>query len=39
VLTGVEADGQPNLQPFHHEATARAVTGVRPRKRGDNGER
>jgi exodeoxyribonuclease VII small subunit len=36
MLTGVEADGQPVLQPFRHEATARAVA-ARPRKRDDSG--
>jgi exodeoxyribonuclease VII small subunit len=39
VLTGLEADGQPSLQPFRHEATARPVSNTRPRKRPDNGER
>jgi exodeoxyribonuclease VII small subunit len=39
VLTGLEADGQPILQPFKHEATARsAVSLARPRKRADEGE-
>jgi exodeoxyribonuclease VII small subunit len=38
LLTGVEPDGQPMLQPFRHEATARAVSG-RPRKRDSDGER
>jgi exodeoxyribonuclease VII small subunit len=39
LLTGLEGDGQPVLQPFRHEATARTVTGSRPRKRDSDGER
>ncbi len=31
ILTGLEGDGQPILQAFKHEATAR-VTASRPRK-------
>jgi exodeoxyribonuclease VII small subunit len=31
VLTGMEGDGQPILQPFKHEATAR-LAASRPRK-------
>ena len=38
MLTGLEADGQPVLQPFRHEATARPVGATRPRKRADSGE-
>ncbi len=37
VLTGVSADGQPTVAPFRHEATARAISSARPRKRGDEG--
>jgi exodeoxyribonuclease VII small subunit len=36
LLTGVEPDGQPVVQPFRHEATARAVNPARPRKRPDS---
>jgi exodeoxyribonuclease VII small subunit len=35
LLTGVGPDGQPALQPFRHEATARAVSPPRPRKRSE----
>jgi exodeoxyribonuclease VII small subunit len=39
VLTGLEADGQPGLQPFKHEATARPPAALaRSRKRGSEGE-
>jgi exodeoxyribonuclease VII small subunit len=39
VLTGLEADGQPILQPFKHEATARPPAGLaRSRKRAAEGE-
>src|SRR5256885_1647076 len=39
VLTGMEADGQPTLQPFKHEATARAPAPYsRVRKRPGEGE-
>jgi exodeoxyribonuclease VII small subunit len=38
LLTGLEPDGQPILQPFRHEATARAASARSP-KRGENGER
>ena len=39
ILTGMEADGQPILQPFKHEATARPAAGLaRPRKRPGDAE-
>jgi exodeoxyribonuclease VII small subunit len=39
VLTGLEGDGQPVLQPFKHEATARPTAGLaRARKRASDGE-
>jgi exodeoxyribonuclease VII small subunit len=39
VLTGLEPDGQPMLQPFKHEATARPPAVLaRARKRAAEGE-
>jgi exodeoxyribonuclease VII small subunit len=38
LLTGMEGDGQPILQPFKHEATARLASSPSRRKRSDDGE-
>jgi exodeoxyribonuclease VII small subunit len=38
LLTGMEGDGGPILQPFKHEATARLAAAPARRKRQDDGE-
>ena len=38
LLTGAESDGQPILQPFEHQATARSMTNSRARKRETGSE-
>jgi exodeoxyribonuclease VII small subunit len=38
LLTGLENDGQPILQPFKHEATARLSSSPGRRKRSEDGE-
>ena len=35
LLTGMEGDGQPTLQPFKHEATARVTSSPSRRKRAE----